>query len=41
MPGFNVTVNHATGLVTLTLTDPTYQLNLASTAAIWGFSAGG
>lgn len=39
MPGFNATINHATGRVTLTLTDVNYQLDLGSTAAIWGFTA--
>ena len=37
MPGFSVSVNHPTGRVILTLSDESYQLDLASTAAIWGF----
>jgi len=41
MPGFSARVNHATGWVLLELTDPTYELNLASTAAIWGFNGAG
>ena len=38
MPGFSVSVNHPTGRVILTLSDASYQLDLASTAAIWGFN---
>jgi len=41
MPGFSARVNHATGRVLFDLMDPLYELNLASTATIWGFSTGG
>src|SRR6218665_1991211 len=41
IPGFTANRNHATGRVTLTLTDVNYQLDLASTAPIWGFNTSG
>jgi len=41
MPGFSARVNHATGRVLLELMDPSYELNLASTATIWGFNGAG
>lgn len=40
IPGFSASFNHATGRVLLELTDPSYELDLAWTAAIWGFDAG-
>jgi hypothetical protein len=39
LPGFTATLNNATGRVRLTLSDANYQLNLLSTAGMWGFSA--
>jgi hypothetical protein len=38
LPGFSVTTNNATGRVRLTLSDANYQLNLMSTASMWGFA---
>jgi hypothetical protein len=39
LPGFSATLNNATGRVRFTLSDANYQLNLMSTASLWGFAA--
>lgn len=41
IPRFSANINHATGLVTLTLEDASYQLDLAKTAPVWGFNTPG